>query len=155
MKFKYTYRNTGFELWQLSMYYMYGSMVGVCNIIFTAAALALTVSRWGSAGAGMRAFMILGCCLFTIIQPYIVYIKAKRQARGINEDTGLEFDGQGIHISLGGRRSDVKWDTIKKVSRKPSMIIVFSDTTHGFVLTNRILGKERDAFYQFVSSKVK
>lgn len=155
MKFNYTYRNTGLELWQLSMYYMYGSMAGVCNVIFTAAVLALTVSRWELAGVKMRAVMILGCSLFTIIQPCLVYVKAGRQARGIKEDTGLEFDDQGIHIRQGGKQSDVKWNAIKKVSRKPTMIVIFSDTTHGFVLTNRVLGDERETFYQFLLSKVK
>lgn len=33
------------------------------------------------------------------------------------------------------------------------MIILFSDTTHGYVLTNRVLGKERDAFYEYVTAK--
>ena len=32
-KYKFTYQITAFDLWQLSMYGIYGSMVGVCNII--------------------------------------------------------------------------------------------------------------------------
>ncbi len=42
MKYEYTYRNTCMDIWQLSMYYIYGSMVGMCNLIFTAAILTLT-----------------------------------------------------------------------------------------------------------------
>ena len=34
------------------------------------------------------------------------------------------------------------------------MIIIFSDTTHGFVFTNRVLGAEREAFYAYVTSKM-
>ena len=61
MRFEYTYRNTGVDLWQLSMYYTYGSMVGVCNVIFTAAVWILTGIRWGEAGAWMRAALVFGC----------------------------------------------------------------------------------------------
>ena len=48
MKYKYTYRNTAGELWQLSMYYTYGSVVGMCNLIFTAAVIALTINKWNT-----------------------------------------------------------------------------------------------------------
>ena len=46
MRFEHVYRNTAADLWQISMYYMYGSMVGVCNIIFTAAVFILTAVRF-------------------------------------------------------------------------------------------------------------
>lgn len=155
MRYEYTYRNNGFELWQLSMYYTYGSMVGICNIIFTVAVLALAVSRWGEAGLIMRLLLIVGACLFTIIQPAMVYMKAVKQADAIKQDTRVGFGDSGIHVSFGGRDSDMGWDTIKKISKKPTMIVIFTDNTHGFVLTNRVLGTEREAFYEYVDSKVK
>ena len=69
MRFEYVYRNTASDLWQLSMYYTYGSMVGVCNIIFTAAMFILAAVRWGESSVWMRTAIVLGCCLFTIFQP--------------------------------------------------------------------------------------
>ena len=154
MKYKYTYRNTAGELWQLSMYYTYGSMVGVCNIIFTVAVMALAVSRWNDAGIMMRCMMVLGCLLFTVIQPVMVYGRAVRRANAVTRDTKVCFDDSGIHVTYGDESSYMKWETIKRVSKKPTMIIVFSDTTHGFVLTNRVLGSGREAFYEYVASKV-
>ena len=55
----------------------------------------------------------------------------------------------------GEERSDLEWKSIKRVSKKPTLIIIFSDTTHGFILPNRILGTEREKFYEFVALKVK
>lgn len=155
MRFQYTYRTTAAELWQLSMYYTYGSMVGVCNIIFTVAVLALTVSRWSVSGAGFRALLVFGLCLFTVLQPLVVYLRAKRQAAGITQDTTASFSDAGIHIQVGEQFSDIKWSSIKKISRKPTMIIIFSDTTHGFLFTDRVLGGEKEAFYQYITSKIK
>lgn len=155
MRFEYTYRNTGVDLWQLSMYYTYGSMVGVCNVIFTAAVCILTGIRWREAGDVMRIALVFGCLLFPVIQPLIVYQKARRQAAGITKDTKIVFDERGIHIAVGEERSDLEWRSIKRVSKKPTLLIIFSDTTHGFILPNRILGAEREKFYQFVTSKVK
>ncbi len=155
MRFQYTYRTTASELWQLSMYYTYGSMVGVCNIIFTVAVLALLLARWSVSGAGFRALLVLGVCLFTVIQPLVVYMRAKRQAAGITQDTTVSFSDEGIHIKVGEQFSNIRWAAVKKISRKPTMIIIFSDTTHGFLFTDRVLGAEKETFYEYVTSKIK
>ena len=155
MRFQYTYRTTAFELWQLSMYYTYGSMVGVCNIIFTFAVLALMVSRWSVSGTGFRVLLVFGLCLFTVIQPLVVYLRARKQTAGVTQDTTVSFSDEGIHIRVGEQFSNIRWEAIKKISKKPTMIIIFSDTTHGFLFTDRVLGAEKEAFYQYVTSKIK
>lgn len=153
MKYKYTYRNTAGELWQLSMYYTYGSVVGMCNLIFTAAVIALTINKWNTVSGVWRFLLLLVCCLFTVIQPLAVWRKAEKQAAGISRDTELEFGDAGIRIRVGDENSVIPWTAVKKISKKPTMIILFSDTTHGYVLTNRVLGKDREAFYNYVTSK--
>lgn len=155
MRYEYTYRNTAFELWQVSMYYIYGSMAGMCNVVFTAAAFALGYARWNQSGSLMRFIIVLGCCLFTLIQPLMLYIKAGRQAAGITQDTRIALDDWGVHIRVGEKTSDLPWKAVRKISRKPTMIIIFSDTVHGFVLTNRVLGDEKEAFAGYVISKIK
>ena len=152
--YRYTVRPTASDLWQLSMYYVYGSLVGVCNIIFTAAVLALAVAKWSSVGTVYRIVLVLACLAFTVIQPLAIYRKAVKQAKSITEDTELLFDDKGIHVSVAGKKNFVSWKKIKRVSKKPTMIVVFLDTTHGYVLSNRLLGSGRDAFYEFVTSKM-
>ena len=65
----------------------------------------------------------------------------------------MEFGDAGIRIRVGDENSVIPWTAVKKISKKPTMIILFSDTTHGYVLTNRVLGKDRDAFYNYVTLK--
>ena len=77
-----------------------------------------------------------------------------KQAKSITEDTELLFDDKGIHVTVAGKKNFVSWKKIKRVSKKPTMIVVFLDTTHGYVLSNRLLGSGRDAFYEFVTSKM-
>ncbi|MGL5438099.1 MAG: YcxB family protein [Lachnospiraceae bacterium] len=154
MEYKYSYRTTASDLWQLTMYYTYGSIVGICNVIFTAAVLALSISKWKEAGDFLKGMMILGCCLFTVIQPLTFLNKAKKQASLITQDTTMQFDDTGIHIIVGDQESSIKWKSVKRISKKPTMVIIFADTTHGFVLTNRVLGKEKETFYQYLLSKI-
>ena len=147
MRYKYTYRTTARDLWQLSMYYIYGSLAGLCNIIFTVAAFALGFSRWDQAQGIVRCLIVLGCCLFTVIQPLMIYAKAKK-------DTQVSIDDNGLYIRVGDDTSQLPWKSVKRISRKPAMIIIFSDTTHGFIFTNRVLGNEKEEFYRYASSKV-
>ena len=102
----------------------------------------------------MRCLIVLGCCLFTVIQPLMIYVKAKKQTAGITQDTQVTIDDNGLHIRVGNDTSDLPWNSVKRISRKPAMIIVFSDTTHGFVFTNRVLGNEKEEFYRYAASKV-
>ena len=154
MRYKYTYRTTARDLWQLSMYYIYGSLAGLCNIIFTVAAFALGFSRWDQAQGIVRCLIVLGCCLFTVIQPLMIYAKAKKQAAGITQDTQVSIDDNVLYIRVGDDTSQLPWKSVKRISRKPAMIIIFSDTTHGFIFTNRVLGNEKEEFYRYASSKV-
>lgn len=155
MKYEYTYKNSAADLWQLSMYYMYGSMVGVCNLIFTAAVIALTYVKWETAGIAFRLLLVFGCLLFPAIQPVMVYLKAGKQAAAVAKETRVSFDDRGIHVTAGGETSDTEWKKVKRISKKPTMIIVFSDTTHGFVLMNRVLGNQKRDFFEYISSKIK
>ena len=154
MRYKYTYRTTARDLWQLSKYYIYGSLAGLCNIIFTVAAFALGFSRWAQAQGIVRCLIVLGCCLFTVIQPLMIYAKAKKQAAGITQDTQVSIDDSGLYIRVGDDTSQLPWKSVKRISRKPAMIIIFSDTTHGFIFTNRVLGNKKEEFYRYASSKV-
>lgn len=154
MKYQFTFRNTAADLWLLSMYYIYGSLAGACNLIFTAAVLVLAVSKWQTFSPFFQVVLVLACCLFTVFQPLAVYRKAKRQAAGIQNDTWMGFDDKTIYIRVGDQSSQIPWTSIKKISKKPSMLVIFSDTTHGFVLTNRTLGADRDEFYRFVMSRI-
>ena len=154
MRYKYTYRTTARDLWQLSMYYIYGSLAGLCNIIFTVAAFALGFSRWDQAQGIVRCLIVLGCCLFTVIQPLMIYAKAKKQAAGIAQDTQVSIDDNGLYIRVGDDTSQLPWKSVKRISRNPARIIIFSDTTPGFIFTNRVLGNEKEEFYRYASSKV-
>ena len=154
MKYKFTYQTTAFDLWQLSMYSTYGSMVGGCNIIFTVAMLLVAAKVWVDVNSFIKIFLIILICLFTVIQPAVVYRRAKRQVRGIPHDMEIGFDDNGIHVKTENQSSDLKWNTIKGVSRKPSMIVIFSTVKYGFVLTNKVLGEHKKAFYEYVILKI-
>ncbi|MGV8984425.1 YcxB family protein [Clostridium sp.] len=154
MEYKFTYKTTAFDLWKLSMYSTYASMVGACNIIFTVAMLLVSIKVWEDVNSFMKILLIIAICLFTVIQPTVVYRRAKGQVRAVSHDMEIGFDDSGIHVKTENQSSNLKWNTVKGVSKKLSMIVVFSTTKHGFVLTNKVLGKQKKDFYEYVVSKI-
>lgn len=155
MRYEYTYRNTGKDIWQLSMYSIYSSMAGMCNGIFTVAMIMLAYVRWDVSGLIFKILVLLGCFLFPVIQPLVIYWRAKKAAYGIKQDTQIGFDEVGIHIKSGSESHMILWNHIKRIVKRPTMILIFSDSTHGFVLTNRVLKGQRNDCYQYVLSKIK
>lgn len=153
MKYKFNYKNNTIDFWKLSMYFMYGSIVGVCNIIFMVAMILLSLKMWSDASDYMRILLLIVSCIFPILQPLGIYARAKRQA-ALSKEIEICFSDAGIHVRTGNESSDLAWKNIKRVSKKPDMIIIFSTTTHGFVLTNKVLGKQKSEFYRYVVSKI-
>lgn len=155
MEYKFTYQTTAFDLWQLSMYGTYSSIVGVCNLIFTIAMLLLTIRFWGTVNIFAKMLLLIGICLFTVIQPAVVYMRAKRQVAAIPNNMEIGFDDNGLHIKTEKEISDLEWNRIKGLSKKPSMIVILLADQRGFVLTNKMLGKQKEAFYSYAASKIK
>lgn len=154
MKYKFTYQITAFDLWKLTMYGIYGSIIGVCNIIFTVAMLLLTAKFWGDVITIMKIFFIMVIGLFTVIQPTVVYLRAKRQVAAIPHDFEIGFDDNGIYVKIANQNSELKWNTINGISKTPSMIVIHTTTQHGYILTNKVLGKQKEDFYNYVASKI-
>ena len=99
--YQYRYKTTRGEYWKMSMYFIYHSMTGMVNLVFTAALIALTCAKWESSGTVFRICMVLGCCLFPILQPLAVYLSAGKLASGSGEDTEIRLDDVGIQVKVG------------------------------------------------------
>lgn len=150
MYYQYQCRIKPVDIWKLSMRRTYRSLVGMCNIVFGVAIILLTLKFWQQAGDLVQALLFVGCLLIPVIQPVGVYLKAKAQVAVIPQGTELTFNEDGIHVTLGEEREFIRWNKVKGVRKEGSMIIIYTDASHGYMLTKRVLGKERNAFYQHV-----
>jgi hypothetical protein len=154
MKFTFKYSTKAMDLWKLSMYGIYGSMVGLVNIIFTIALILLTAKYWMQVNIMFKILLIMGVGLFTFIQPLLVYLKAKKQVKKIPDPIELSFNNQGVHIHSEKEASHLEWKSIKGITKKPGMLILIASSRHGFILTDDVLGAQKDEFYHYVLSKI-
>ena len=155
MEYKYLCDAKPFDLWKMAMNRTYMSLVGIVNVIFTVAMIILTISFWADISSFIRSLLIFGCILFPIIQPLAIYGMSVRQLEDMPRDMKMCFTDNGMHVYTGGKCQRLKWKSISNAIKRKNMIIIMSDDRHGYLLTNRVLGDEKDSFFEFLCSKIK
>lgn len=153
MTYQYKSEVTALDFWKLTMREAWCSVAGVCNMVFTIAMILLAVKFWETSNDILQVLMLFGCLLFPVIQPIGIYMKSKVRAREMPRDIALAFDDAGLHVTVGKEKQDIPWKNLR-VTKRRAMLIVFSDARHGYMLTNRVLGNEKDSFFAYAKAKI-
>ena len=72
----------------------------------------------------------------------------------IPENLVLTFDDRGLLVEVGTQTQSIPWKKITSVTKEYNMVIVRSDAKHGYIITNRMLGKQKQDFWAFIQSKI-
>lgn len=153
MTYQFKSEVTAGDFWKLTMNRTYRSMAGVCNLVFTVAMILFTVRFFRTSNDLLQVLMLFGCLLFPVIQPIAIYLKSKGQVRAMPKGVELAFDEKGLHVTMDTQHENIGWNKLR-VAKQPGMMIVFSDARHGYMLTNRVLGTQKDAFYAFAEARI-
>ena len=155
MEYKYMCDVKASDLWKMAMVRTYKAAIGVVNIVFTVAMILLAFRFWKTAPDILRVLMIFGCLVFPVIQPLATYGMCVKQLENMPRDMELKFDDVGVHVSTGGQSELIRWNKVRNAIKRNNMIVVMSDDSHGYMLTNRVLGDEKEEFYDFLCSKIR
>ena len=153
MEFKYEYKVAPSDLWQMQMYYAYSSYTAIINVICIVSSIALLYSLWGTAPWWLRLLLILFLMLFTVIQPTSVYLGAKKSLGNSNDMLRLTFDEKGFAVEMGGQKEFKKWAEVRGIVVKPTLVAIYMDKNHGYILTNRILKDTKKQFRAFIKAR--
>ncbi|MBO4902085.1 MAG: YcxB family protein [Lachnospiraceae bacterium] len=155
MRFEYKYKVKISDLWQASMYYAYSSYLAIINIICIISAAALLIKLWATSPPWFRCFLVLFLMLFTVIQPVTVWFRSKRQLAGNLPDLTLVFTDEGISITADGEHQEKKWDQVRAVVKKPTIVVLYMADGMGYILRNSVLGNTKEEFVAFVREKIR
>lgn len=155
MEYKYMCEVKASDLWKMAMIRTYKSAIGVINIVFTAAMILLVFRFWETAPDFLRVLMIFGCLLFPVVQPLATYGMCVKQLEDMPRDMELTFNDYGVHVKTGDKSEDIRWKKIANAIKRSSMIVIMSDDSHGYMLTNRVLGDQKEEFYNFLCSRIR
>lgn len=133
----------------------YRSVVGVVNIVFTLAMAGLAfrfLSRTDN--AFYDGLIILGLILFPVLHPLAIYGQSVKQTEHLPRDLELLFDDSGVHVCSGVKREDIPWNRVSRIIKHKNMLVIYTDPDHGYMLTDRVLGDNKDDFYDYVKKKL-
>lgn len=150
MRYHFVIDVTPFDFFKMSMKKTYRSLVGMCNIVFTVAAIALTVRFYFSVSDLVQLLLVIMCLIFPLIQPLGVYLRSKSLAARIPLGLTLDVGEGGITVSLADKSEKIEWKRVRGLIDNEDMLVLRVDGNNGYFLTNRVLGEERDSFIKYV-----
>ena len=154
MSYNYKYRVKISDLWQASMYYAYSSYMGVVNLVCIAASIALIISRWKDASDLLRTVLVLFLLTFTVIQPLIIWFRARASLGGVYPVLELTFSQEGITIETDGQRQFKNWKSVRGIVKKPTLLVIYMEDGKGYILRNGVLKDTRQGLFKLVSDMV-
>ena len=69
------------------------------------------------------------------------------------DELELDFDDNGIKIKQNGKAEEKKWSQVLRIIVKPTMVVIYTDVEHGYILTSRVLKDTKKDFVKLVRSK--
>lgn len=155
MEYKFNCDVKATDLWKISMSRTYRSFLGVINIVFTVSMIAMTIKLWPDSGEFSRALEILCCLIFPVFQPLAILGRSYKQLEQQPKGVELTFRNTGILVTCGDKEQRISWSRVTRVIRQSSMIVIKTDDSYGYMIMNRAMGEEKDAFYDYLVAQLK
>lgn len=144
------------DLWQFSMYHVNRGAQGLFNLIFTAAVVIVLIAGWTSLPDSQRLALLMCALIFTVIQPLMLYYKAKRQARRPEMKTPLilQFGSGGLTVRQQEQEVVFAWEQIGRVHKKAAMTIIYVDRLHAYLIPKEFYNGKEDDFFQLLRTNM-
>lgn len=149
MSYHYTYENNAKDIFRLTMNRIYHQLSGIINIIFTAAMICLLIAKWNAGGVIINVLMILAVMIFPVFHPLLVYGRSARIVEDSAGEIDLTISEEGIHIGAEGKQTTIQWKRVAGLYFGKGMIVIYPDSAHGYVLTDRIVKEDLQPLTDF------
>ena len=145
---------TAKDLWIFSMYHANAGFMGMFNILFSLAALYLLIFRWGSTTAPYRILLVVCALMFTVWQPFLLWLKAGKQAKrpAVKTPMRLVFTDEKLTVSQAENSADFNWEEMGRLDAKPAMYILYMDRVHAYLIPKTALAEQEEAFRELVTA---
>ena len=123
------------ELYRFSMRHTYCSVSGAVGVLISLGSWVICAARYQTLDRTAFIALIIGC-LFTIVQPVMLYQKAwkqKKQNEAINAVLHYCISEDGIIVSQGQQEAKVHWYEIRKTVKTKSALYLYMSQVRAFI----------------------
>lgn len=146
------------ELFDFLISHTYSSFSGYVGVILSICALigfAYSVDNPMMNVAYKFVLLVTGL-LFTVIQPVMLYSKAKNQVKqneAINKPLEYTISYSSMKVACDGEWAEYNWDQIMKITSTKTSVLIYTSRIRAFVLPKRELNPYMDEFKKIVREK--
>lgn len=98
--------------------------------------------------------LVLCCVTYPIMQPLMVYLRASKQVAALPKDMIITINDTGLHITADNQKAHITWSRVRGVIKNYGMIILAVEDGRGYMLTDKILGTQKEALLEFLESRI-
>lgn len=149
---------TAKDIFKFSLAYTYLGIPGILPalIVLTGIYLLVTGLIQGNASANVL-FGIVVIVLFVVVNPVMLYIKAKKQAIEnpvYKIKTYYTIQEDGIFVEVGEENALIEWDRVLKIKHFMGLNVLYTGPKQAFVFPDEALGDERDKITGVMKEKI-
>lgn len=147
-------RLTAGELYVFSMHHTYSAVSGIAGLIISLGSLAICAIRYKYLDKTAVMALIITGLLFTVVQPVMLYWKAKVQVKkneSINSVLHYRISEEGIEVSQGGQQAFVKWYEVRKKKLARNAMYLYMSPIRAFIFPKSQCGGQFDTALDIVN----
>lgn len=145
------------DLYGFTMYHTYSGIMGKLWVVFSIFCLIASVWTFGDVSMqGTAALVVLGC-LFTIINPLMLYYKCVKRVRKTEiykNPFQYTFTKKGFSIAQGEQSSRMNWLDLFQIVCTKKAVYLCPDPVHAQIISLEQLGDQAEALKDFLRNQV-
>jgi hypothetical protein len=150
-KISFSVQMTVKELYRFIMYHAYHKFSGILGLLLSAAAFVVLLTSFSDLTEQTRAVLILVAVWFVILDPVILYSRARGQVKrnkAYREPLQYDVTPEGITISQGEQEQTVDWKSLVKIVETKNQFLVYSNPMYAFVFPKTELGEDNSEAFK-------
>ena len=147
------------DIFKFSLAYTYSGLQGLFTLVLLAAGVYMIINGASQAqGQSQLFFGIVIIGLFIIINPLMLYVKAKKQSienTAYKIPTYYTLNEDGIFVELGEESATIEWARVLKISHVMGLNILYTGRKQAFVFPDYALGENKDKMLAYMKEHMK
>lgn len=146
------------DIFKFSLAYTYSGIQAVLTLFILVIGGYLIFQGAGQAqGQTNLVFGVIIIALFIVVNPVMLYVKAKQQAiqnPAYKQPTYYTLQEDGIFVELGEESATIEWNRVFKVTHFMGMTLLYTGKKQAFVFPDYELGNDKDKMLSYMKEHI-
>lgn len=146
------------ELFSFMLWHTYTAPSGLFGLCLSVIALIMLVTGFADGDAFRSAVLLVLGSVFTVVNPILLYMKAKNQAQTnpvYQKEMIYTIDENGITLKAGEATETVEWTKIRKCRKTRVIYMLYTTRIHAILLPLASLKGDKELVEHWINTKVR